>query len=292
MVVTVEAAEIELLDHKPPFSRNALVSLGLRGLHCGCGMNVQKHAWLNTDHLTVLDGKGVKTQAERLARITIGDSSVYYLEHDVIQEFPFENGAFDWIYSEHFIEHISPTEAVSWLKECRRLLSPGGIMRITTPNLRTYAEAYMDRARGGSFFAEHHERLMSAWKRSSEAAIEATTVEGDLREWVILSNPGVSPTEVDQLMRDPALREDLLNTMHLKSRRPAFLVNQIFRMWGHKWIYDFDEIKFIGQEADFSPDSIGETSFQQGAVRDVYLLDHPWHNDETLYVELRKPSEV
>jgi SAM-dependent methyltransferase len=291
MMLTVETARIQLLDCRPPFKRSQLTDLELRGLHCGCGINVQKGGWLNTDHLAVIDGGGNKTQADRIAQVTIGDRPIYYLEHDVAHEFPFENGSFDWIYSEHFIEHITPTEAVLWLKECRRLIGPGGVVRISTPNLRTYAEAYVDVAKGDTFFADHHKRLMSAWNRASSSLPQAGVVDGDLRDWLLVSNPSLSQTDLDRLMEDPASRERLFNDMASKPARPALLINQIFQMWGHKWIYDIDEMRFVAQEAGFSSDSINETSFQQGEIGEVCLLDMPWHNDESLYVELKKPIE-
>lgn len=51
---------------------------------------------------------------------------------------PFEDGAFDFIYSEHFFEHLFFDEAVSLFGECRRVLN--GVMRVVVPDadLRTY----------------------------------------------------------------------------------------------------------------------------------------------------------
>ena len=59
--------------------------------------------------------------------------------------------------AEHFIEHLTLEEAVGWLSEVRRLLKPGGLLRLTTPDLRRYLEGYLDP--DGGFFAEHRERL-------------------------------------------------------------------------------------------------------------------------------------
>ena len=47
--------------------------------------------------------------------------------------------------------------AIAWLREIRRLLRPGGFLRLSTPDLRRYVEGYLDPE--GSFFAEHREVL-------------------------------------------------------------------------------------------------------------------------------------
>jgi predicted SAM-dependent methyltransferase len=55
-------------------------------------------------------------------------------------QFKFPDGSFDFIYSEHFFEHLFADEAVALLRECHRLLKPGGVIRTVVPDadLRTY----------------------------------------------------------------------------------------------------------------------------------------------------------
>jgi predicted SAM-dependent methyltransferase len=57
---------------------------------------------------------------------------------DATQPFPLKDNTFDYIFSEHMIENISYEEGLSMLKECFRILKPGGKIRITTPNLDTF----------------------------------------------------------------------------------------------------------------------------------------------------------
>ena len=52
---------------------------------------------------------------------------------DVRRGLPFENVAA--IYGEHFLEHLELEEGLACLVECRRVLAPDGILRISTPNL-------------------------------------------------------------------------------------------------------------------------------------------------------------
>jgi predicted SAM-dependent methyltransferase len=52
---------------------------------------------------------------------------------DVRRGLPFANVAA--IYGEHFLEHLELEEGLACLVECRRVLAPYGILRISTPNL-------------------------------------------------------------------------------------------------------------------------------------------------------------
>lgn len=47
---------------------------------------------------------------------------------------PFEEGKFSHIYSEHFFEHLFLDESIELLKECYRVLSPRGFVRIVVPD--------------------------------------------------------------------------------------------------------------------------------------------------------------
>ncbi len=56
---------------------------------------------------------------------------------------PFDDGSVDVIFSEHFFEHIDYTEeAPYFLAECRRVLAPGGVVRIIVPDAGRYLQAY------------------------------------------------------------------------------------------------------------------------------------------------------
>ena len=61
---------------------------------------------------------------------------------DATKPFPFESGVLDYIFSEHFIEHISWHAGKFMLMECHRVLKPGGIVRIATPDLAVLLDLY------------------------------------------------------------------------------------------------------------------------------------------------------
>jgi predicted SAM-dependent methyltransferase len=71
--------------------------------------------WLNTD-------------------VCVNHMSVAYL--DATRPFPFACNTFDYIMSEHMIEHVPYHAARTTLQECYRVLRPGGRVRFATPDLR------------------------------------------------------------------------------------------------------------------------------------------------------------
>ena len=144
---------ITLLPYRPPYSRERAVQWGLRGLQYGCGWNLRE-GWLNTDIAGRADHDGHGTVPGRLARL---DERFYYLQHDAALHFPFEDESFEWVYAEHLLEHLSLDEAVIWLTDARRVLAPGGCLRLSTPDLRRYVAGYLDER--GRFFEEHRKRL-------------------------------------------------------------------------------------------------------------------------------------
>ncbi len=224
---------LEVLPDAPPFGTALLNGFGLRGLHCGSGLNL--HAgWLNTDRLCLINEAGHASVPDRLTRI---GPTHYYLEHDHTYSLPVADGVFAWVYAEHFIEHITLDEAVCWLAEVRRVLKVGGLLRLSTPDLRRYAVGYVNGA--DDFFARHRQQLLSM---------------------------GVKEVPT----------------------RPAWMMNQIFRFWGHQWIYDLDEVRTVATAAGFASVAVVECGFRQGQVAAVVALDLPVRSDESLYVEIRR----
>ncbi|HYI08858.1 MAG TPA: methyltransferase domain-containing protein [Thermoanaerobaculia bacterium] len=53
--------------------------------------------------------------------------------HDVREPWPFAD--VELIFAEHFLEHLTLTEGLAFLRECRRVLRDDGVVRLSTPNL-------------------------------------------------------------------------------------------------------------------------------------------------------------
>ena len=141
-------------------------------LNIGCG-DVHLDGWVNIDL----------------------DSPKADLKHDVRTPLPYADNTVDIIYNEHFIEHLSVQEGISFLKECYRVLRQNGVLRIATPDLDYLMFRYF-------FF----------WKKQN---------------W--LKKYGY----------------DWIKTK-------AEMINLCFHEWGHKYLYNKEELKRRLQEAGFN----------------------------------------
>ncbi len=93
-----------------------------RKLHIGCGKSILR-GWLNSDFFPSSNNK---------------------IHLDATDTFPFENDMFEYVFSEHMIEHLSYANGLVMLSECHRILKNNGKIRITTPNLQFLSDLYRD----------------------------------------------------------------------------------------------------------------------------------------------------
>lgn len=106
-----------------------LAGPGDKRLHIGCGEHLLP-GWLNCD---LLEG----WLNDRMMR-----GSIAVVNLNAVKPYPFADNTFDYIFSEHMIEHVSYAEGGRMLAECFRVLKPGGVVRITTPDLRFLIDLY------------------------------------------------------------------------------------------------------------------------------------------------------
>jgi predicted SAM-dependent methyltransferase len=62
---------------------------------------------------------------------------------DLRKGIPFADGQFDLVYHSHVLEHFDFHGAQKLLRECHRVLAPGGIIRISVPDLAQWARVYL-----------------------------------------------------------------------------------------------------------------------------------------------------
>ncbi len=62
---------------------------------------------------------------------------------DVRRGIPEADASAEVVYSCHMIEHLDRHEALGFLKEARRILAPGGILRVAAPDLRYHVDRYL-----------------------------------------------------------------------------------------------------------------------------------------------------
>lgn len=137
-------------------STEGIKHLDLGGAHC-----VEGYAVL---HLSVIEPYGIPlrriwdnvsefdefTHKSVTRRISL--THAVSLNVDVSKRLPFADSSLLGVNMSHFLEHFEPSDGLQILKEVNRVLAPGGIVRISCPDLRKYAQAYL---RGDAAFFEH-----------------------------------------------------------------------------------------------------------------------------------------
>lgn len=71
------------------------------------------------------------------------------LQHDLAQGLPFADCGFDAVYCSHVLEHLPKGEAPALVRECFRVLRPGGAVRFAVPDLEAMARLYLNRLERG-----------------------------------------------------------------------------------------------------------------------------------------------
>lgn len=66
------------------------------------------------------------------------------LAHDLATPLPFADDSFDAVYHSHVLEHLPREAASGFLAECRRVLRPGGVLRVAVPDLERLARTYLE----------------------------------------------------------------------------------------------------------------------------------------------------
>ena len=66
------------------------------------------------------------------------------INFDLTKKFPFKDNSIEFIYTSHFLEHLSFNELNNLLSECYRVLKPDSKISIVVPNARLYIDAYIN----------------------------------------------------------------------------------------------------------------------------------------------------
>lgn len=141
-----------------------------RLVNVGCGSRYHPD-WVNID--IVAHGPGV-------------------IAHDVSRGLPLDDASCDAVYHSAVLEHIRPGDAVPFIRECRRVLRPGGVLRVAVPDLERICEVYLEKLR---------------------QAVAGDAAAGDDREWMMLELFDQAVRErggglmVDYLRQDPVPNE-------------------------------------------------------------------------------------
>lgn len=252
-------------------------------LNLGCGGRYH-HEWTNVDFYET--GPGV-------------------IAHNLTKRLPFSDNSYDVVYHSHVLEHFSKRGAPVFLKECMRVLKPGGIIRVVVPDLEQIAKLYLSvlelAKRGDALAAQKHEwilielfdqmvrnvpggEMLNYWKQNPMPAEE-----------FVIERVGSEVLNVLSILRNPNNPlTDHVNITNTETRDPLEVGK--FRLSGevHQWVYDEFSLSRLLRDIGFH--DIRRCSADESEIEyfNLFLLDieadGSIRKPESLFLEARKPS--
>ena len=249
------------------------------------------------------------------------------IAYDLRRRFPFAEGTFDAAYGSHVLEHLETAVANNLLRDCYRILKPGGIIRLAVPDLESIARLYLislEGALGGDPESEaRYDWLMLELYDQSVRKVSGGNMAAYLsgssdrqKTAFIAERMGCEGTQSEngQLRRFPAttriLRRLRLLTdsvrgaaaaasafAFLGSRGLVALRKGLFRDRGevHEWMYDrFSLGRALRQSGFISIRTrlAGESDIENFANHHLEVIDLRERKPDSLYVEGRKPTHA
>ena len=156
-------------------------------LNMGCGLH-HEPGWINAD---------ADPDSPLVIRVVAGEP------------LPFESDSMEVVFSEHFLEHLSRRDGVWFLQESQRVLEPGGLFRVSCPDL----DALVTMARDGE---DSWRRLASVYESIGDFP------PGELNRWERVLNWAFYGHEHRYLWSLDDLKAELLRVGFGKVERKRF----------------------------------------------------------------------
>lgn len=220
--------------------------------------------------------------------------------HDLADPLPFADGYFEGVYASHVLEHFPPDDGLRLLRECLRVLRPGGVARIVVPDLEAIAKGYLHALEAGdeSRYEWMMLELYDQTVRTASGGRMAEYLAGPLDElqqrFVAgrIGEEALAGARATGATRPP--RRWRLASFLLGRKRATALREAAFRRSGevHQWMYDRFSLARALTRAGFR--DVAHRAADESAITDFarYGLEtsagQP-RKPDSLYVEGRRP---
>ena len=81
--------------------------------------------------------------SEQWTNLNFFSSEKAVIAHNLLKGVPFEDEQFELVYHSHVLEHFAKDDGEKLIKECWRVLTKGGILRIAVPDLEQIVRKYL-----------------------------------------------------------------------------------------------------------------------------------------------------
>lgn len=119
-------------------------------LHFGCGPRVLK-GWMNIDLHYEAPDNYIQHYGDKYYPTSLQGTKDDFFAIDILKTgLPLPGNSVDAIFHEDFIEHIDQKEQFLFLAETLRVLKPGSVHRVNTPDLIASMQKHSDFSKGSS----------------------------------------------------------------------------------------------------------------------------------------------
>ena len=225
------------------------------------------------------------------------------LAHNLRERLPFADASFGVVYHSHVLEHFKRAHAVVFMRECLRILAPGGVIRVVVPNLEVIARLYLqylERAATGDKQADQRYEWMTLelldqlvrdesggdmlkfWKRNPMPA----------EDFVVERMGSEVQNAVATLRRQPGPP----NVADGAGPEPDAAAVGAFRCGGevHKWMYDRWSLAKLLGECGFTESRVCAANESRIPDFNRYLLDldadGSTRKPDSLFMEAVRPD--
>jgi predicted SAM-dependent methyltransferase len=141
----------DLIEHDTPQVQIPIEQMSIR-INIGCGQSPTE-GWENYDNslglrlskfpilVTIASKLGLLSQKQMGFINFARNSNIIWA--DAARHIPQPNNSVEVLYSSHMLEHLDRNQSISFLKEARRVLISGGIIRLSVPDLRLHVNSYL-----------------------------------------------------------------------------------------------------------------------------------------------------
>ncbi len=247
--------------------------------------------------------------------------------HDLRNRTPYADATFDVVYHSHVLEHFAKKSAHVFLRECHRILKPGGVIRVAVPDLeriaRLYLEAVEKASNGVSAWADNYEWMVMEMydqtiREESSGGISEyfnrnpiPNREFILQRWGVFAIPFLNKFQENAksnqdasprarrawwyVARNPGkvLHNKLLRLLLDKEDWEALQIGR-FRRTGevHMWMYDSYSLGKLLEKAGFNyPQRVGPTESRIPGWASFHLDTEPdgqVYKADSMYMEAVK----
>lgn len=263
---------------------------------------------MRKDHLNL--GCGSRVHDEWL-NIDIAPAAPGVVRHDLSRGIPAASGSARAVYHSHLIEHLRRDDARRFLDECFRVLAPGGVIRIATPDLEQLCRDYLAALDAGARDDAEWMRielLDQLVREQSGGTMAAFLARNDIPNLPFIRRRigAEADTIIRAPRRKPTLGAIVRFGIRLLRRGVVFLIAGrsglraydagTFRFSGeaHQWLYDRYSLADLLREAGFADPRVESATTGRIAGWAVFQLDAgedgaPFKPD-SLYMEAVKPA--